>query len=185
MSCPRRASWLFALAATGACFDSDESFKSAQSSTTTGGGSTGFVTTSTGSTTGLDSTTVAPDKTCRDAIHCVRDCAAFIIAQLIQDPNYEADLSCFLDCEEELTVPEATKLLRLGNCCSERCADLMECDPPAASTGGSTGTGTGGGTSTGGGGEEPPLLDPCIACIFACMDDPEPPTCEQLANTCQ
>lgn len=165
-----------------ACFDSDE-----RASQPGGTGSTGSTTTSVGTTepgtsTGLGATTEDPDITCRDAVACIRGCANELINQV------EPDLSCFLECEEALTVPEAVKLLRLINCAGDRCEMIGECAAPTgSSTSGSStgGSSTGDGSSSSGsstGGDEDAA---CITCIFATVDDPAPPGCMELADACQ
>ncbi|HET6583692.1 MAG TPA: hypothetical protein VFG69_09595 [Nannocystaceae bacterium] len=171
------------------CFDSDDKLELAHA-TTTGLPST---TTSVDPSTTSSSTTTMPhpDMTCQDAITCVFQCA--IDLQLMPTP--EPDLACFLECIEVLTPDEAVKLIRLANCASELCAAEMMCSPNDLSTTGgsssstgddttsSTGegtTGTGSSTSTG----EPPLIDPCLECIFGKLLEDNTPGCEEFAMEC-
>ena len=169
--------------ATVACFDSDETFKSA-GTTTTG--------TATTSTTDVDptmsftttATTEIPDATCRDAIACIQAC----VVDLITNPDPEPDLGCFLECiEEMLTEDEARKLLELSNCVSNLCEAEMKCDSGETSTGGSSSSG-GESSSTTEPPEPPPLIDPCLDCIFNKLplqpDDPELGECGEFAMEC-
>ncbi len=157
---------LLSLGSVGACFDSDEVF-SAPGTTTTGDP----VTTSTGgdsSTTSiLDPTTGEPDVSCRDAVVCIQDCAS----DLITMPTIEPDLGCFLDCEEQLTVREAYHLLRLANCAAEVCEASDACKSGEE------------GTSSSSGGD-PPLVDPCLACVFGTMLDESPTECVEFHELC-
>lgn len=172
------------------CFDSDDKFKIAETTTT------GLPTTTTGvdpSTTG-SSTTMKPDPdvTCQDAIGCVFQCA--IDLQL--NPTPEPDLACFLDCIEVLTPEEAVKLLKLANCASELCAAEMMCDPNDVSTTGGSSSSTGDTSSSTGDDTtssssssssstgEPPLIDPCLNCIFMKLVNEETPGCEEFAMEC-
>jgi len=178
---------------TAGCFDSDEKFKAGEATTTTSGTTSGTTTIDPTTETTVG-TTVEPENTCEDAISCITQCAL----EIAMAGQVEPDLSCLIDCVEELLTPEETvKLLELAFCCSEQCQVDGICGG-----GGTTGTesGTGTGTDTGGsssststtapsdeGGDDgpPPLLDPCVTCIFACMSDPEPPGCQDLAMACE
>lgn len=167
-----------------ACFDSDETFKAA-GTTTTGEPST--TSTETTTTTTESSTTENPVNTCRDAVDCVIQCA-FDLA--IENPD-EPDLSCLIDCiEETLTVGETVKLLELVNCTSQLCRDEMICVTPDETTGGSSDSGTdsGSSTTTAAPGEagEPPLISPCIQCVFDKINMPAEDlgVCEELAMEC-
>lgn len=182
----RRAKWgvLALVAAASGCFDSDEKF-SAIVATSTGDATTTTTTTAettTSTTTDATSSTTS-DATCRDAITCIFQCAAMIQAQQAMDPDFEPDYSCFLECEEQLPVPEAYRLLKLGNCAAEECAlNDGPCAPPEDPTGGTeSGSST---TST----EPPPdpggLVDPCISCIFVILLDEEYPGCQEFAMEC-
>lgn len=182
----RGAIWgLVALvAAAPACFDSDEKFKLA--ATTTGDATTTTTsptttTTTTDPTTGPDTTT-GSDQTCRDAIDCIFECAAAIQAQIQLDPDFEPDLSCFLECEETLSIPEAKKLLLLGNCAAEQCELMGECGAAGSSSG--TGGSESGSTDDGPPPPEGPL-DPCIMCIFVLMLDEDFEGCSEFALACQ
>jgi hypothetical protein len=188
----RRVRWgLVALvAASAGCFDSDEVFKAA-ATTTTGDPTT--TTTTTGTTTTTDptteSTTFVSDDTCRDAIDCIFECAAMVQAQTMIDPDFEPDLSCFTDCIEQLSVPEAYKLLRLSECASMQCEAMNECGPGDDTTGGSesgsSSSGSEGGTDDGG--PIPPSgpLTPCLQCIFVLMLDEDFEGCQEFALECQ
>lgn len=180
----RRAKWgvLALVAAAPACFDSDEKFSTIVA-TTTGDATT---TTTSGTTTGTTTTSTTEgttsDQTCRDAIRCIFQCAAAIQAQLAIDPDYEPDFTCFLECEEQLSVDEAYKLIKLGNCAAEECAmNDGPCAPPDETTGGSS-------SSSGTGSPPPPdpggLVDPCINCIFVIMLDEDHPGCQEFAMEC-
>lgn len=178
----------FALS-VAACFDSDDKFKMAETTTT------GLPSTSTGvdpSTTSTSTTMMPePDVTCQDAIGCVFQCAVEIqLAQMI-----EPDLSCFLECIEVLTEDEAVKLIKLANCASEVCAAEGHCNPNGTTTGGSSSSGgestsTGseststGELSTSSSSSDGGLIDPCLECIFMKLLDEETPGCEQFAMDC-
>lgn len=181
----RRAGWgvLALVAATTGCFDSDEKF-SAIVATSTGDPTTSTTTTGTTTSTTTDGTSsTTSDATCRDAITCIFQCAAMIQAQQQADPSYEPDFSCFLECEEQLPVMEAYRLIKLGNCAAEECA--MN-DGPCAPPEDPTGTSDSGSTTS----VEPPppdpggLVDPCISCIFTIMLDEDYPGCQEFAMEC-
>ena len=213
----RCVSWgLVALvAASAGCFDSDEVFKAAATTT----GETTTTTTSTGTTTTTDptteSTTFVPDDTCRDAIDCIFECAAMIQAQTQLDPDFEPDLSCFTECIEQLSVDEAYKLLLLAECASTECEEPgFACEPVDATTGGSesgsetggsessssgassssssssSSSGSSGGSSSSDGGDEGPIppsgpLTPCLQCIFVFMLDEDFEACAEFAMACE
>ena len=195
---PRLGSILLALGfagvAFGACFDSDEKFIPLSPTTSTTGP---LPVTSSSSTTAMGSTsTGTPDVTCRDAIDCVVGCAGELMASELPEP----DLTCFLECEEDLTVAEALHLFRLTECVTNRCIDIGVCDilvptettssssSSSSSTGGeSTSTGESSSSSTGtssttdGGGPS----NPCLDCILANMLDEQPGgECQGLADMC-
>ncbi len=178
------------LALVSACFNSDEKFRQSGTTSTTGASTSTTSPDPTTETTTTAGSTGEPDVTCRDAIDCIFECAAAVQAQLQIDPSYEPDLSCFLDCEEELTVQEAYKLLKLGNCASMVCADQGACVQPEDTTGGSDGSSSGGSSgssgssSSDGGGGGGSVIDPCIDCIFVHMLDPESPGCQEFAMDC-
>jgi hypothetical protein len=193
----RCVSWgLVALvAASAGCFDSDEVFKAA-ATTTTGDPTTTTTTTATTTTTDptTESTTFVSDDTCRDAIDCIFECAAMVQAQMQLDPSYEPDLSCFTDCIEQLSVPEATKLLRLSECASMQCEAMNECGMGDTTGGSDTGTGSSGTGSDSGsssdGGDDGPIppsgpLTPCLQCIFVLMLDEDFEGCQEFALECQ
>lgn len=184
------------LALGGACFNSDEKFRQSGTTSTTGATTSTTAPDPTTETTTTVGSTGEPDVTCRDAIDCIFECAAAVQAKLQMDPDYEPDLSCFLDCEEKLTVQEAYKLLKLGNCASMVCSDLGACMPPDDTTGGGSSSSDGGSSSSGGssgssgssssdgGGGGGSVIDPCIDCIFVHMLDPESPGCQEFAMDC-
>lgn len=164
------------------CFDSDQTFKAAES-TTTGEPAT---TTGSTSTTGTTSTTATTGPmggdTCEDAIECVSGCILDIATSNLPEP----DLSCFLDCTQTLSEEEALKLLRLGNCISDECAVDGFCETGGTTgTTGTTGGSTGGSTTTGGGGGGGGPLDPCLGCILQGMIDPMPEGCTEYAEMCR
>ena len=174
------------LAASAACFDSDDKLQ-AVATTTTGEPSTttttAETTTTTDPTTGT-ATTTGSDASCRDAIDCIFECAAAAQAQVQIDPAYEPDFSCFLEvCIEILPKEEVLKLIKLGNCSADECASMGECGVPPETSGG-------GGSDSGSSGDERPppsggLLDPCIQCIFVLMLDEEYPGCSEFALVCE
>ncbi len=199
----QRAAWglvVFVLA-DAACFDSDQTFKSAATTT----GTTGTTTTTTAETTTTGTTTTSaetgPFDTCRDAIQCVFQCAGSIQAQLQQNPDFEPDLSCFIECAETLSVDEVYKLFNLINCTGQVCKDIGECVDSSTTSSGesSSSSSTSGDTSSTSssssesssssssseGGEDGGLIDPCINCIFTRMLDPESPGCEEFAMMCE
>lgn len=164
----------------GGCFDSDDTFRLGA---TTGepdpDPSTSSSTTSMESSSSDSSSSGIPDRTCRDAITCIRDCALSIGL----DPNPEPDLSCFLDCEEDLTVREAYHLLRLANCAAEDCQMRDACDDGMGTSGSGSGTaGEDDGGGGGGGGND--LIDPCLGCIFIVMQDANSSVCEEFQDQC-
>lgn len=180
-----------------ACFDSDQTFKIAETTSTGGPGTTTIVDPSTSSseTTATSMSETGPYDTCHDAIQCVNNCALSIQAMIAQDPDYEPDLSCFLECAETLSVDEVYKLFELLSCASEQCKMNGQCASGSMDTGSGSDSGSSsGGSSSGsttttddgaandaGGG----VLDPCIQCIFLYVSDPDPPGCEELAHQCQ
>jgi hypothetical protein len=175
-----------------ACFDSDETFKAA--GTTTTGEPDPTTTAETTTTTAGSSTTEDPINTCRDAVDCVIQCAFDIAIEMPEEP----DLSCLVDCiEETLTVLETVKLLELVNCTSQLCRDEGICVTPDETTGGSSDSGTdssgsssssGSSTTTEAPGEtgDPPLISPCIQCVFDKINMPAEDlgVCEELALEC-
>ncbi|MEM7153326.1 MAG: hypothetical protein AAF799_10825 [Myxococcota bacterium] len=174
---------LAAFALFVACFDSDEKPVPLVFSTSTSGAVIPPGTTST--TTGVESTSSGePEVTCRDAIDCVVGCATELQISMLPEP----DLTCFLTCEERLTVGEALHLFRLTECVTNRCIDLGVCDKlvpseSSSSDGGSSSSGGSSSGTTGGGGDEGDGTE-CIDCILANMLDPAPPGCIDLANAC-
>lgn len=197
----RAGSGLLALLlAAAACFDSDQTFPRAATTSGTSGPGTTTTTTAGTSTTGTSATTeTGPFDTCRDAIDCVYMCAATIQAMLNADPDYEPDLSCFIECADTLSTDEVYKLFDLITCASGICKDMGECSAGGSSSGSSTGessstSGTDSGssgsssststTTTTDAGDDGALLDPCIQCIFIRVQDPESPGCEEFAMAC-
>ncbi len=169
-------------AAASACFDSDETFRVAGTTTT---GPVDPVTSTTtdepSSSTAVDPTTGGADVSCRDGVGCIQQCAL----DLITDPGIEPDLGCFTECIEErgLNVTQAYHLLRLANCAASDCEEQNRCGSGGDSATG-TGTGTGTTTSDGGGGDDGGLIDPCLICIFGLMTDPEPTVCVEFHELC-
>src|SRR5688572_33282506 len=112
--------WGVVLAA--GCFDSDDhgaaaddraSTESTTTDATTGGVATLLEETAADSSTGLAGD---PEQTCRSAIACVQRCILdLIVTGIPPDP----DLTCVVQCTEQLTVDEAYDLLSLANCTSE------------------------------------------------------------------
>jgi uncharacterized membrane protein YgcG len=173
------------------CFDSDEVFKVASTATTGDPGTTsGSSTITTTTSTVEESTGDEPmgDDRCIDAIDCVRKCILDLATSNLPEP----DLSCFLECTKTLSEQEALKLLRLGNCISDQCVVMEQCEGPSDDDTGGSSTGDGGGSSGsssssdgGGGGDGDALLDPCLQCIVNGMLDPEPEGCVALAESCR
>jgi hypothetical protein len=176
----RAAGGLLAIVlADTACFDSDQTVSRAATTGTTGD-ATSSSTTTPGATTG-DTTTggsTGPFDTCRDAIDCVFQCVAQAQAQ------DEPDLSCILECEETLSVEEVKKLLELVNCASGVCRDLGECASGESSSSGGESSSGGSSSSSSGGPTDPPLIDPCLGCVFTYIQDEESPGCEGFAMAC-
>jgi hypothetical protein len=186
----RGSGGLLALAlALPACFDSDQKFKLAETTSTSTSTST-TTTSTTAPSTETTSSGTGPDGTCRDAIECIYNCAAMIAGQMQANPDLEPDLTCFLDCEEQLSVPEVKKLLEFASCCSMICEAEGECGGGSSSSGGESSSSGGSSssssssTTSGGGDGPPPLLDPCLQCVFVHMLDEESPGCEPFAMAC-
>ena len=173
---------LAAFALFVACFDSDE--KNVEVNLPANDTGTPVLppgTTST--TTGGSTSSGEPEVTCRDAIDCVVGCATELQVSELPEP----DLTCFLTCEERLTVGEALHLFRLTECVTNKCIDQGVCDKlvpteSSSSDGGSSSTG-GSSSGTTGGGDDGSGTE-CIDCILANMLDPAPPGCIDLANAC-
>lgn len=163
----------------GACFDSDEKVQPAAGSTSTSGPPPS-TSSSSSSTSGESSTTAAPDVTCRDAIDCVVGCAAELQVSKLPEP----DLTCFLECEEGLTVGEALHLFRLTECVTNKCIDQQVCDV-LVPTETSTGTSSSGGDASTGTSTTGDPGNPCLDCILANMLDENPGgMCQELADMC-
>ncbi len=166
----------------GGCFDSDEKYVPAAGSTSTTGPITTTSSSTTSTTSGSSSTTAAPDVTCRDAIDCVVGCAGQLQASMLPEP----DLTCFLDCEEGLTVDEALHLFYLTECVTNVCIDNGTCDvlvPTETSTGSSGGSSSSSSGSDTGSTTGPP--NPCLDCILSYMLDKNPGgMCQSLADEC-
>jgi hypothetical protein len=167
------------------CFDSDEVFKVADTATTGDPGTTSSSSTTTTTTSTVEESTgdePMGDDRCIDAIDCVRGC----ILDLAQSNLPEPDLSCFLECTKTLSEQEALKLLRLGNCISDQCVVMDQCEGPGDDDTGGSSTGDGSSSSgDDGGGDGDGLLDPCLLCIVNGMLDPEPEGCVALAESCR
>lgn len=174
-----------------ACFDSDEKAVPLSTPPVTTGPPPAASTTST--TSGSSSSSGTPEVTCRDAIDCVVGCAGELQTSKLPEP----DLTCFLECEEDLTVGEALHLFRLTECVTNKCVDQGVCDVlvPTDTTGSSSSGGSSSGSSsgssdsssgsssgsTGGGGPD----NPCLDCILANMLDPQPGgECQGFADSC-
>lgn len=177
MPSPRLTSIAPALAVAavllGACFDSDEKPVPLDLTTTSTSGPPPGTSTS---TTELpdSSTTAEPEETCRDAIDCVVGCAA----QLQTMPSTELDLTCFLQCEEGLTVGEVLHLFRLTECITNKCVEQGVCDilVPTETTGTTT---TGDDPSSSSGTTDGTRPNLCLECVLANILD------EQLGGDCQ
>lgn len=138
------------------------------------------------SSTGVPPSTATegnPDLTCRDAIDCVVDCAS----ELQQMDAAEPDLTCFLECEEGLTVEESLHLFELTECVSNKCIDIGVCDElePTGTAGEpdmGSGTGSGSGGSGSSGGVSP---SQCLDCILSNIFDEHPGgECQPYADAC-
>ncbi len=132
---------------------------------------------------GADETTAAAPGVCREAIDCIVECAT----GLVVDDDPRPDLTCFLGCEEALSVDEALHLFELTECVTDLCIDAGVCDVLVATgtdtDGGASGTGTGMGTDTGssgGTGDD----NRCLDCVLANLSDPEPLGCVGFAQAC-
>ncbi|MBC8074085.1 MAG: hypothetical protein IAG13_37540 [Deltaproteobacteria bacterium] len=185
----RAAGGLLAIVlADAACFDSDQTVSRGATTGTTGEPTTS--TTTVDATTGETTTggSTGPFDTCRDAIDCVFQCVAMNQGQA------EPDFSCILECSETLSVEEVKKLLELINCAGGVCRELGEC-----ASGDTTGESSSGGSSSSGssssgesssssssstGPTDPPLIDPCLGCVFTRIQDEESPGCEEFAMAC-
>lgn len=201
---------LVAIAPLG-CFDSDDKGLRAAPVGTTGD-TTGPIDPDT--STGLPPRPPIDDGgegTCAQALGCLGQCILTIQQQLVMDVE-EVDLSCFLECDQDLSVEQATVLLRLFECSFEQCATTLLDDEgvpfceqsggTSSSTGepGSTGgsgdsgsdTGSGSGSGSSSSGEPPPpppddpsLFDPCTQCLLLTVNDDDEPNCAELRNMCQ
>ncbi len=123
--------------------------------------------------------------TCREAITCVVGCAIELQTSMLPEP----DFTCFLDCEDGVSVGEALTLLDLTACVTDQCiATEPTCeflvptesssDGGSSSSGGET-TGTDTGTTTG-----EVNRDACLQCVLNLLLDPRPPGCEEFAALC-
>lgn len=142
-----------------ACFDSDE-LRSSNEPDTSGGGETitpyADDTADTSDDNWTAEETGPSETTCRDAIDCLIECQA----DLIFNPQAEPDLSCFLTCDQGLSVEEAYLLFKLAECIGEQCTAEGEC----------------GGDAT---------ENECLICIASNGQDPQPPGCLEEAAACQ
>lgn len=188
------------------CFDSDDKGLRAAPVGTTGD-TTGPIDPDT--STGLPPRPPIDDGgegTCAQALGCLGQCILTIQQQLVMDVP-EIDLSCFLECDQDLSVEQATVLLRLFECSFEQCATTLldeEGVPFCEQTGGtssstgepSTGSDSGSDSGSGSGssstGEPPPpppedpsLFDPCTQCLLLTVNDDDEPNCAELRNQCQ
>jgi hypothetical protein len=192
------------------CFDSDEKVRLAMP--TGGSTSTGIFdpSTSTGFITGASTDT--GDATCRDAVECALECAGEL-QQMVFNDVPEPALGCFVDCADTINTQEVLTLLRLTECAANVCADptqfasgVAACDftpggttggsssssggsssssGGSSSTGGSSGSSTGGDSTSTGGGMPEPLIDPCLECIIAFVQDEDAEECAEYAMACQ
>ena len=143
--------------AAGACFDSDET--SATSETSTSAGDT-VVDYNDESGDTYDPNWTAEETgpgeiDCEDAIDCLIMCQI----QLILDQSEEPDLSCFAECDQGLSTQEAVYLIELGECIGEVCVDMGLCGNGASD-------------------------DDCLLCIATLGQDPQPPGCLEEAAAC-
>ena len=182
-----------ALAAVGiaGCFDSDDKGLRAAPVGTTGD-TTGIVDPST--STGLPPRPPIDDGgngTCKQSLGCLQNCIGSIQQQLLMEVP-ELDLSCFLECDEELSIEQAVLLIDLFDCAFQHCQTTEDDEgnifcPEASSTGsGTTGSDSGSSTTA----EPPPpedpgLFDPCTQCLFLTVNDDTEPDCADLRNMCQ
>lgn len=159
----------FSFALLVGCFNSDEKVRASdEAGSDTSTGAMYSDETAVETDDNWTGTSETGDTTCRDAIDCLIECQYELIASM--DP--EPDLSCFLECDQGLTVDEALILLKLGECIAQQCLDAGEC------AGADSGTDSGTGTDTG------PTDTDCLLCIAAYAMDPEPPGCMELAAEC-
>lgn len=192
-----------ATVALSGCFDSDDKGLRAAPVGSTGD-STGTVDPDT--STGLPPRPPIDDGgngTCAQALGCLGQCIVSVQQQIIMDVP-EVDLSCFLECDEELSVEQATLLLRLFECSFEQCSTTLVDDETGApfctsqsgtssstgGDGGDSGSGSGSGSGSSSTGEPPPpedpgLFDPCTLCLLTTVNDDDEPNCAELRNMCQ
>ncbi len=186
------------------CFDSDEKVRLA--ATTGGSTSSGIFDPSTSTGYIEMPTTSTGDATCRDAVDCVFDCAGEL-QQMVFNDVPEPELGCFLECEAGLSVDEVLTLLRLTECSANVCSDpaIFAPNPPpcdfdgmstgtsSSGSGGDSGTSgssdSGGSSSTGAPPPPPlpadPLIDKCLECIIAFVQDETAPECAEFSMACQ
>ncbi|MCA9709453.1 MAG: hypothetical protein KDK70_26670 [Myxococcales bacterium] len=166
----------------GACFDSDEKLVPLDPTTSTSGPSTGTSTSTT--TSDSSSTTAEPEQTCRDAIDCVVGCAG----ELQMQQSAELDLTCFLTCEDGLTVAETLHLFRLTECVTNKCISQGVCDFLVPTESSSSGSSSGGESSSSGTGTDTtdgtrPNL--CLQCVLTnILDEQLGGECQTLADMC-
>ncbi len=152
-----------------ACFDSDDRYRFSLAGTDDGY-TTDDGDTDEGTTGPIPPDLPPPDTTCKEVINCLVGCAT--------DPdlwnNPEPDLSCFIECEDGLTVDEALKFLDLSECAAASCVDKGDCVEEEDFIGPN--------------GESGLPIDPssvCAGCIIGLLLDPEPPGCEGFAMECK
>jgi hypothetical protein len=142
------------------CFNSDERAGADETSTTMIGGDT--VTMYSDETEGENDDNWTAEETgpfsttCRDAIQCLVMCqsaAAF-------NPMPEPDLSCFLECDKDLSAEEAYLLIKLAECIGLKCSNSGACGPESTDMA-------------------------CLTCIAANATDLQPPGCRDEADACQ
>lgn len=150
-----------------ACFDSDELRSSDEASTTSGSETVAVYNDDTADSSDDNWTaeeTGPGETTCRDAIDCLVTC------QTLQflNPMDEPDLSCFLECDKDLTTEEAYKLIKLAECIGNKCAvdpdgvgpELPPCGPDSSD-------------------------NACLTCIAGNAQDPQPEGCIEEAAACE
>lgn len=183
---------LTGMVSLASCFDSDDKGLRAAPVGTTGD-TTGSI--DPGTSTGLPPRPPIDDGgngTCKQSLGCLQNCIGSIQQQLLMELP-ELDLSCFLECDEELSIEQAVLLIDLFDCAFAHCQSTADeegnifCPEEGA---GSTGSGSGSGSGSGTTAEPPPpedpgLFDPCTQCLFLTVNADDEPDCAELRNMCQ
>ena len=163
MAAPTKPRGVFALllacsTLVSACFDSDELRSAEDGTSSTGSDTVANYNDDTADTSDDNWTaeeTGPSETTCRDAIECLIECQA----ELIFNPQAEPDLTCFLECDQGLSVEEAVLLSELAECIGDWCTQQGSC----------------GGDAT---------ENECLICIASNGQDPQAEGCIEEAAAC-